>query len=199
MAREHFLINLHTPSKTNLPSELRLGEIAVRHNDEAPELLILKNNGEFATFVDKTFVTTITTSLSGEIDAIAGDVADLSGATVAGFVERYTKTEVDGHLANAIASGETAAADALADAKEYSDGKLSAATYTLSKSIDDVAGDVTELSGATVGLAGKAVTSIEITGTEDPNNTESQTVTAKIESNVAKFDFSKMIIDCGTF
>ena len=267
MARKHFLINYHTSTGTPSTSDVKFGEIVVRHGVDNPELMILKDNNEFATFVDKTFVTTITTSLSGEIDAIAGNVADLSGATVAGFAERYTKTEVDGHLANAIASGETAAADALADAKEYSDGKLSAATDTLNKSIEGVAGNVSDLSGATVAgfaerytktevdghlanaiasgetaaadaladakeysdgklsaatdtlnksiegvagnvsdlsgatveLAGKAVTSIEITGTEDPNNTESQTITAKIESNVAKFDFSKMIIDCGTF
>ena len=140
-----------------------------------------------------------TEALESQIETVAGNVTSLSAATIAGFNDRYTKSQVDGHLANAVASGATAAADALADAKEYSDGKLSAATEALESQIEEVAGNVTSLSAATVELAGKAVTGVEITGTEDPNDTEKQTVTVKIESNVAKFDFSKMIIDCGEF
>ena len=138
-----------------------------------------------------------TSTLSKSIETVAGDVADLSGATIDGLNARYTKTDVDTHLANAVASGQAAANAALASAKEYSDGKLSAATDTLSKSIEAVAGDVTKLSGATVELAGKAVTSIKIEGTEDSE--QKQTVTVTIKDNEATFNFLGMVIDGGTF
>ena len=37
--RKHFLINPHTSSADSMPTDLHLGEIAVRHANETPELI----------------------------------------------------------------------------------------------------------------------------------------------------------------
>ena len=275
--RKHFLINPHTSSVDSMPTNLQLGEIAVRHANENPELIIKKNDGTFATFVDKSVISALDTNLSGQIEAVAGDVAELSGATKAGLEARYTKDEADAafdvkgaaasalteaktHADNKVASavsevnasieavaGDVAelggkidtiigvdsgmttrqivvdelakqliaegAQESLNELKEIADWiqqhpkdaaemnsnitSLSAATGTLLTNIETVAGDVAELSGATVTLANSAVTSIEIKGTEDAQS--KQTVTATIVNNKAKFDFTNMVIDCGTF
>ena len=54
MANRQFLINYHTSGAENMPlsGDVKLGEIIVRHNDQKPELLLLKDNGSFAKFID---------------------------------------------------------------------------------------------------------------------------------------------------
>ena len=144
-----------------------------------------------------TEVESAVTVVREEIEGVAGNVTSLSAATVAGLNDRYTKKEVNDHLANAVASGKAAADKALEDAKAYTDTEVESAVTVVREEIEGVAGNVTSLSAATVALAASAVTSFNIIGTEDAEN--KQTVTATITNNVAEFNFSNMVIDCGTF
>ena len=76
------LINYHTGSLTSMPlsSDVQLGELVVRHATDKPELLIKKDNNEFATFVDsgkvQSMITTSSTDLQGKIDAISNNLRD---------------------------------------------------------------------------------------------------------------------------
>ena len=70
------LINYHTSGATNMPQveDVALGEIVVRHATDKPELLIKKDNNEFATFVDsskvQSMISTSSANLQGQINAI---------------------------------------------------------------------------------------------------------------------------------
>ena len=96
------LINLHT-SGTTAPTEsadLRLGEIAVQHNDNNPALYIKKTNGGYAKFVPNIDISgattgsgnvvtgvsvannTVTAALGNVVDSASGDT--LISATVSG-------------------------------------------------------------------------------------------------------------------
>jgi hypothetical protein len=77
MARKHFLINPHTSGSASTPSDLQFGEIAVRHNNSKPELLIKKDNGEFASFIDKVAINTIVTEINGEMDAMEESITGI--------------------------------------------------------------------------------------------------------------------------
>ena len=116
MARKHILINLHT-SGTSMPTDLRLGEIAVRHADNKPELIIKKNDGTFATFIDSGVVHTIVnkinldyTSLEGRVDATETNISVLSASVETNYA---TKVVASGYANTAkseaieAAKGET--------------------------------------------------------------------------------------------
>ena len=115
-----FLINHHTSGLDNMPlsGDVRLGEIIVRHNDTKPEILTLKDNGEFATFIDKGAVSgmiaTVETKLEGNIDAVDAKFADYakSANTVAAIEAVDGKVEaLDNNLeANYAKSADTVAA-----------------------------------------------------------------------------------------
>ena len=91
--RKHFLINRHTPNETGFPGDLKLGEIAVRHNENAPELIINLLEGgddsDFRTFIDKVAIINMlsatTIDLQGSIDDVDAKFANYatSAATVA--------------------------------------------------------------------------------------------------------------------
>ena len=85
------LINYHT-STVAMPEavDVQLGELVVRHATDRPELLIKKDNNEFATFVDsgkvQSMITTSSNGLQGQINAISNDLKDnyaTSASTVA--------------------------------------------------------------------------------------------------------------------
>ena len=74
------LINYHTSGVTNMPQveDVALGEIVVRHATDKPELLIKKDNNEFATFVDSSKVESMISAssidLQGQINAISNNL-----------------------------------------------------------------------------------------------------------------------------
>ena len=98
------LINYHTGSLTSMPlsGDVQLGELVVRHATDKPELLIKKDNNEFATFVDsgkvQSMITTSSTDLQGKIDAISNNLRDnyaTSANTVAAISAVDTKLTRD--------------------------------------------------------------------------------------------------------
>jgi hypothetical protein len=113
MANRQFLINYHTSGETTMPlsGDVRLGEIVVRHNDAKPELLILKNNGEFSNFIDKAaievLINTAKVDLQGNIDAVAEDL-ELNYATSADTAAAIKA--VDDKFASYATSADTVAA-----------------------------------------------------------------------------------------
>jgi hypothetical protein len=117
--KRQFLINHHTSGLDNMPlsGDVRLGEIIVRHNDTKPEILTLKDNGEFATFIDKVavsgMVATSEAKLDGLIDAVDAKFADYatSADTVAAI------KAVDGKFAQYANSADTVAAIEAVDGK----------------------------------------------------------------------------------
>ena len=126
------LINYHTGSLTSMPlsGDVQLGELVVRHATDKPELLIKKDNNEFATFVDsgkvQSMITTSSTDLQGKINAISNNLRD-----------------------NYATSADTEAAIGAAK-KEVYDSATSFTTKevnTLSTTISEVRSDLTELSG----------------------------------------------------
>ena len=152
MARKNQrLINYHTSGVTSMPlaSEVSLGEIVVRHADEKPELLLKKNNGDFAVIVDKVAVDSaitaaIAVSEGNTNDAIAG-VKEAFSAHTSEF-ETYktnaakdfaTKDELSG--ANAISSAKT---EIYNSATTFATNAVDAAKSELNGEIDDVAKDV---------------------------------------------------------
>ena len=117
--KRQFLINHHTSGLDNMPlsGDVRLGEIIVRHNDTKPEILTLKDNGEFATFIDKGavsgMVATAEAKLDGLIDAV--DAKFAAYATSADTVAAIAA--VDGKFAQYAKSADTVAAIEAVDGK----------------------------------------------------------------------------------
>ena len=146
MARKQFLINYHTSGATNPAVEnVKLGEIIVKHNDEKPELVTLKNDGTFATFVDEKAIDTklsaVTVDLTGKIEVVAGDVETLSG----NVDTKFTHYATSAHTETAIGVAKDAA---IAAASAYTDAQVVSAKTELNKAVEDVAKDVETLSGA---------------------------------------------------
>ena len=167
MAKEQILVHLHTSEGelSAITREVRLGEIIVRHKNVRPELYTKKDDGTYATFIDSVAVdakiSAATTTVNTSIDNLSKDVKALSAATEAGFAAASTYT--DGQVANAVASAQTfattAKADAVASGKGYTDavvaaekaalqGEISSATKNLQDAIDGVEDKVDELSGS---------------------------------------------------
>ena len=100
MARKQFLINYHTSGAMNPSVEnVKLGEIVVKHNNEKPELVTLKNDGTFATFVDEKAIDTklsvVTGVLTGKIEAVADNVETLSGNVDTKFTHYATSADTE--------------------------------------------------------------------------------------------------------
>jgi hypothetical protein len=94
------LINYHTSSKTTMPSgsNVHYGEIVVRHNEEAPELLIKVGEDKFATFVDKNAVET---QVKNSSDA-------LSASVNSNFATKASLESASGNIETTITSLKTA-------------------------------------------------------------------------------------------
>ena len=110
MARKNQrLINYHTSGKTVMPngSDVHYGEIVVRHNEEAPELLIKVGEEAFGVFqasgavktAIETAVSTAKSELNGEISALeqslSGHVADFEAFQEDVEKTYATKTELE--------------------------------------------------------------------------------------------------------
>ena len=146
MARKQFLINYHTNGATNPSVEnVKLGEIVVKHNNEKPELVTLKNDGTFATFVDEKAIDTklsaVTVDLTGKIEVVAGAVETLSG----NVDTKFTHYATSAHTETAIGAAKDAA---IAAASAYTDAQVASAVTVLTKDVEAVADDVEALSGA---------------------------------------------------
>ena len=159
MARKQQLINYHT-SKAIMPEavDVQLGEIVVRHATDKPELLIKKDNNEFATFVDsgkvQSMITTSSTNLQGQITAISNNLTEnyaTSASTVAAIEAVNTKLTnnyadsastvaaikvVDDKFGSYATSADTVAAIKAVDDK-FADYATSADTVAAIKAVDD--------------------------------------------------------------
>ena len=168
MARKNQrLINYHTSGKTTMPngSDVHYGEIVVRHNEEAPELLIKVGEESFGVFqasgavktaIDSA-VSTAKSELTGEISALeqslSGHVADFeafqedventyatkieleTAATI--ITNAYTKMVGDAK-AEVYGSATTFATNAVSTAK----GELNGAIATIESNVGVLSGAV---------------------------------------------------------
>lgn len=166
MARKNQrLINYHTSGKTVMPngSDVHYGEIVVRHNEEAPELLIKVGEESFGVFqasgavktaIDSA-VSTAKSELNGEISALEQSLSE-HVADFAAFQEDVektyaTKTELETAETN-ITTAYTkmvgdAKTDVYASATSFATKEVNAAKGELNGAIADVASDLEVLSG----------------------------------------------------
>lgn len=166
MARKNQrLINYHTSGKTTMPngSDVHYGEIVVRHNEEAPELLIKVGEESFGVFqasgavktAIESAVSTAKSELNREISALeqslSGHVADFE--TFQNEVEETyaTKTELETAETN-ITTAYTkmvgdAKTDVYASATSFATKEVSAAEGRLNTAIAGVESDLEALSG----------------------------------------------------
>lgn len=166
MARKNQrLINYHTSGKTVMPngSDVHYGEIVVRHNEEAPELLIkvgeeafgvFQASGAVKTAIDSA-VSTAKSELNGEISALeqslSGHVADFE--KFQGEVEATyaTKTELETAETDITTAYTKMVGDAKVEvynsATTFATNAVTAAKGELNGAIADVASDLESLSG----------------------------------------------------
>ena len=147
------LINYHTSGVTNMPQveDVALGELVVRHATDKPELLIKKDNNEFATFIDSTSIDgkleTLKTYIEGQIDSLeSASTSDLKAfsATVVNTYATSADTE------SAIA---TAKSEAVSSGKGYTDGQINAVTSAYTKADADLASSIEAVSGSVSALS----------------------------------------------
>ena len=171
------LINYHTGSLTSMPlsGDVQLGELVVRHATDKPELLIKKDNNEFATFIDSTSIDgkleTLKTNIEGQIDSLeSASTSDLKAfsATVVNTYATSADTE------SAIA---TAKSEAVSSGKGYTDGQISAVTSAYTKADADLASSIETVSGSVSAFSATVVNTYATSA-----DTESAIATAKSEA-----------------
>jgi len=172
MARKNQrLINYHTSGKTTMPngSDVHYGEIVVRHNEEAPELLIKVGEESFGVFqasgAVKTAIDTAVSAAKSEVNgnisaleqSLSGHVADFEAFQ--GEVENTyaTKTELETTETN-ITTAYTkmvgdAKLEAIGTASGYTDAQVSAAEGRLNTAIAGVDSKVDTLSETVEGIS----------------------------------------------
>ena len=151
------LINYHT-SKAIMPQavDVQLGEIVVRHATDKPELLIKKDNNEFATFVDsgkvQSMITTSSTNLQGKIDAVSDNLRDnyaTSASTEAAIKAVDTKlTTYYATSADTESAIATAKSEAVSSGKGYTDAMVAGAKKDASDAIATTNSNLSTLSGS---------------------------------------------------
>ena len=168
--RKQFLINLHTNSVDSTPSELRFGEIAVRYADEKPELIIKKEGGDFATFIDSGAIHTIVNQINLDYTALEGRVAateaNISGLS-ASVVTNYATKEVASGYAT------TAKSEAIEAAKTETTTQVKALSAAVVADIDAVEGRVAATEANISGLSASVVTMKEDLEAEIANKVSS--------------------------
>ena len=188
------LINYHTGSLTSMPlsGDVQLGELVVRHATDKPELLIKKDNNEFATFIDSTSINgkldVLKTYIDGQIDSLESASTSELKAFSATVVNTYA-TSAD--TESAIA---TAKSEAIATASAYTDGQISAVTSAYTKADNDLDARIDKLEAISAHTQ-SAVQNVVVVNT-DANKI---TATKTDENNVVTLNFNNMIIDCGEF
>jgi hypothetical protein len=164
MARKNQrLINYHTSGVTSMPlaSEVSLGEIVVRHADEKPELLLKKNNGDFAVIVDKVAVDSaitaaIAVSEGNTNDAIA-KVKEAFSAHTSEFETYKTNAAADFATKDELSVAKTEINNAISSAKTeiynsattFATNAVGAAKNELQGEIADVGAEVADAATAT--------------------------------------------------
>ena len=166
MARKNQrLINYHTSGKTTMPngSDVHYGEIVVRHNEEAPELLIKVGEESFGVFqasgavktaIDSA-VSTAKSELNGEISALeqslSGHVADFEKFQNEVEETYATKTELETAKTNITTAYTKMVNDAKAEvygsATSFATKEVSAAEGRLNTAIAGVESNLEALSG----------------------------------------------------
>lgn len=166
MARKNQrLINYHTGGKTTMPngSDVHYGEIVVRHNEEAPELLIKVGEESFGVFQASGAVkTAIDTAISAAKSEVNGNISALE-QSLSGHVADFEafQTEVENtyatktKLETAETNITTAYTKAIGDAKDevydsattFATSAVTVAKGELNSAINDVASDLEVLSG----------------------------------------------------
>ena len=188
------LINYHTGSLTSMPlsGDVQLGELVVRHATDKPELLIKKDNNEFATFIDSTSISgkleTLKTYIEGQIDSLeSASTSDLKAfsATVVNTYATSADTE------SAIA---TAKSEAVSSGKGYTDGQISAVTSAYIKADNDLDARIDKLEAISAHTQ-SAVQNVVVANTVANKITATKTD----ENNVVTLNFDNMVIDCGDF
>ena len=162
MARKNQkLINYHTSSKIAMPSgsDVEYGEIVVRHNEEAPELLIKVGDDSFGVFqasgAVKTAIDTVKEALDGEIraldESLSGHVANFDKFQSDAKKTYATKDELKSTSGSIISTYTKAIADAKTDvynsATTFATSAVTAAKNELSSTISGVTSDLKVLSG----------------------------------------------------
>ena len=154
MARKHFLINYHTSTGMPVSGDVKSGEIVVRHGNNNPELMILKDNNEFATFIDKAAIEKIVSDASAEL-SLDINSAFTGLVTLEGIVNNNHQTIIEtlkdyatltGVSADIVAAKEAVFTSATSVAAQA----LSAAKQELQNNIDNVS---TAVSGVASDLA----------------------------------------------
>ena len=188
------LINYHTGSLTSMPlsGDVQLGELVVRHATDKPELLIKKDNNEFATFIDSTSIDgkleTLKTNIEGQIDSLeSASTSDLKAfsATVVNTYATSADTE------SAIA---TAKSEAVSSGKGYTDGEITKVTTAYAEADKDLDARIDKLEAISAHTQ-SAVQNVVVANT-DANKI---TATKTDENNVVTLNFDNMVIDCGDF
>ena len=153
MARKNQrLINYHTSGVTSMPlaSEVSLGEIVVRHADEKPELLLKKNNGDFAVIVDKVAVDSaitaaIAVSEGNTNDAIAG-VKEAFSAHTSEFETYKTNAAKDFATKDELSGAKTEINNAISSAKtEIYNSATTFATSAVGAAKNELQGEIADL------------------------------------------------------
>ena len=155
MARKNQkLINYHTGKKTEMPigSNVDYGEIVVRHNAEAPELLIKIGDDSFGVFQASGAVQTAIDSVSSATKTL---VSDVSAATVATYA---TKEELKSTSGSIITAYTTAIGNLTSDLNELS-GVVSSITEnyvtnsTLNTTVETLEGKISSAKTEAIGKA----------------------------------------------
>ena len=189
MANRQFLINYHTSGAENMPlsGDVKLGEIIVRHNDQKPELLLLKDNGSFAKFIDSVAINTLIdsakTNLEGQIDAVVSNL-EQNYATSANTVAAIES--VDAKFANYATSAATVAAIESVDDK-FANYANSAATVAAIKVVQDGVDAVDKKLVEGYATSASTVAAIKTVDNKFANYATSAATVAAIESVDAKF------------
>ena len=191
--KRQFLVNYHTSGATNLPlaTDVKKGEIVVRHSDEKPELLILTDNGEFATFIDKNAVSgMLVTEVTRLDNAITTVDSKFDGYATSADTVAAIKA-VDDKLVNYALSADTAAAIKAVDGK-FASYATSADTAAAIKAVQDDVETLEEavelLQGYSANTAVQTIVVSGITGVEVEKTETQYTI-----------DFTEMVIDGGEF
>lgn len=161
MVRKQFIINYHTSGATN-PSttDVKFGEIVVKHNAANPEILVkVDENGteKFVKFIDETAVEAKVTANTSTIES---NLEQLSGAVVNNYA---TSADTDsaistlsGNVESAIATAKTQAINAASGASSaYTDEQISTLNTSLGGRIDANDSDIEKLQSSASTLNNK--------------------------------------------
>lgn len=184
------LINYHTGSKTTAPAvaDVEYGEIVVRHNIEAPQLLIKVDSAGTPVFVPFIASGQISTAIAAVTETIDGNIADVDAkvdavsATVnsnywtsaetksyADAVSAAAKTGMDAIVGT---TADTSSTDSVVGAKKYADEKVATLSGNILSYIDSIdeafddqiealSGHIVTVSGAVKTLSGDVVSYVD--------------------------------------